>query len=378
MKKGNTSFLTALVLSAMVAFSLTNCGEQKPTEAQRSMIIVFASGDAMIVRDGKEVPAKVGMVVNERDVLKTTNGTVDLQTKNGSAVRIRNYTTVTISKLYGEGNADTRLSMQHGGLMASVKRKSGKESFTVTTPTAIAGVRGTTFSVDSNEGEPTRVKVMDGSVAMKPRVAALEQFSEEQIAESDALTKLEEIQSQQEVVLEERTEAVMDAAVEKEVLALNEKLEAEGEIAEAEAEQLALAATATLTKAAAETKVVQVSQSEVTTEELAEKATLVTVDEDVAGRVREGDQAALEELRRQRDAKQELVLSQIEEEASRTKLASEEEIRQHYNKLETLNLRSGQSITGAVIAQTGNVLVVHTKEGVRRLKTTEVEYITYP
>ncbi len=134
MKKGNTSFLTALVLSAMVAFSRTSCGEQKPTEAQRSMISVFASGDAMIVRDGKEVPAKVGMVVNERDVLKTTNGTVDLQTKNGSAVRIRNYTTVTISKLYGEGSADTRLSMEHGGLLASVKRKSGKENYTVCLP----------------------------------------------------------------------------------------------------------------------------------------------------------------------------------------------------------------------------------------------------
>lgn len=371
-----TGLLTALVLSLTVGFAFVNCGERKPSEAQRSMIIVFASGNAMIVREGKEVPAKVGMVVNENDVLKTTNGTVDLQTKNGSAVRIRNFTTVTISKLYGEGSADTRLSMQHGGLLASVKRKSANESFTVTTPTAIAGVRGTTFSVDSNEGEPTRVKVLDGSVSMKPRVASLEKFSDEEISKNENLTKLQNIQTQQEVIIEERTEAVLDAAVEKEVLAINEKVEA-GNIDAAETDALVAAAAASLTVKGDE-KVVKLSKSEVTTEEMAEKATLVTVDEDVADRVRDGDEKALEDLRRQRDAKQELVLNQIEEEASRTKLVSEAEIRQHYNKLETLNLRSGQSITGAVIAQTGNVLIVHTKDGVRRLKTTEVEYITYP
>ncbi len=371
-----TGLLTALVLSLTVGVALVNCGEKQPSEAQRSMIIVFASGNAMIVREGKEVPAKVGMVVNENDVLKTTKGTVDLQTKNGSAVRIRNYTTVTISKLYGEGSADTRLSMQHGGLLASVKRKSGKENFTVTTPTAIAGVRGTTFSVDSNEGEPTRVKVLDGSVAMKPRVAALEKFSAEEIQSDENLAKLEEIQSKQEVIIEERTEAILDPEVEKEVLALNEKVES-GEFDAAQAAEMTAAVETTLSKEGDE-KVVKLSESNVTTEEMAEKATLVTVDEDVASRVREGDDQALEEMRRQRDAKQELVLNQIEEEASRTKLNNEEEIRQHYNRLETLNLRSGQSITGAVIAQTGNVLIVHTKEGVRRLKTNEIEYITYP
>lgn len=372
-----TGLLTAMVLSLTVAVAFVNCGEQKPSEAQRSMIIVFASGNAMLVRQGQEVPAKVGMVVNESDVLKTTNGTVDLQTKNGSAVRIRNYTTVTISKLYGEGSADTRLSMQHGGLLASVKRKSGRENFTVTTPTAIAGVRGTTFSVESNEGEPTRVKVLDGSVAMKPRVAALEKFSAEEIQGNENLAKLEEIQAQQEVIIEERTEAILDPEVEKEVLAINEQIEA-GEFDVAQANELTLAATTSLSKGGADAKVVKLTKSEVTTEEMAEKATLVTVDEDVASRVRDGDDKALEEMRRQRDAKQELVLNQIEEEASRTELVSEEEIRQHYNKLETLNLRSGQSITGAVIAQTGNVLIVHTKEGVRRLKTNEIEYITYP
>jgi hypothetical protein len=340
------------------------------------MIIVFASGNAMIVRDGKEVPAKVGMVVNENDVLKTTNGTVDLQTKNGSAVRIRNYTTVTISKLYGEGSADTRLSMQHGALLASVKRKSGNENFTVSTPTAIAGVRGTTFSVDSNEGEPTRVKVLDGSVAMSPRIAALENYSDEEISGNENLKKLKEIQQKQEVVIEERTEAILEPEVEKEVLAINEKMAA-GNIDSAQANQLLSSAADSMSRSE-NTQAVKLVKSEVTTEEMAEKATLVTVDEDVADRVRDGDEKALDEMRRQRDAKQELVLNQIEEEASRTTLKSEAEIRQHYNKLETLNLRNGQSITGAVIAQTGNVLIVHTRDGVRRLKTTDVEYITYP
>ncbi len=366
--------LLAVAILAVAVIGAANCGKDEPTGVQRSMIIVFASGDAMIVRNGEELPAKVGMVVNENDVLKTTNGTVDLQTKNGSAVRIRNYTTVTISKLYGDGSADTRLSMKHGGLMASVQRKSSKENFTVTTPTAIAGVRGTTFTVESNEGEPARVKVIDGKVAMAPRVAALEKYSDEEIQANENLKKLKDLQSKQEVVLEERTEAVIEADVASKMEDLNNKIES-GEVSDEEA--VAMAATATKTLEAKDETVAMV-RSEVTTEELAEKATLVTVDEDVASRAREGDESALEEMKRQRDAKQELVLNQIEEEASRTELKSEEEIRQHYNKLETLNLRNGDQMTGAVIAQTGNVLIVHTPKGVRRLKTSEVEFITYP
>lgn len=376
MKKERTMVRLAAALLLSLAVLVAGCGKGEKTAASRSMIIVFASGDAMIVRDGKELPARVGMVVNENDVLKTTSGTVDLQTKNGSAVRIRNYTTVTISKLYGEGSADTRLSMKHGSMLASVKRASQGENFTVTTPTAIAGVRGTTFSVEANEGEPARVKVIDGKVAMSPRIAALEKYSDEEIAKNDNLKKLQDLSQKQEVVIEEKSEGTLNADVEKQVQAMNEKVET-GDVSSAEANKMA-AATADVLASKTGAEVVAVADSEITTEEIAEKATLVTVDESVAERVASGEESAVDELKKQRDAKQELVLTQIEEEAKRTKLGSEDEIRQHYNKLETLSLRSGGTVTGAVIAQTGNVLIVHTPEGVKRFKTQEVESITYP
>lgn len=370
--KTHKRIMIGLLLSLAVGAAVLNCGKKDSPAAERSMIIVFASGEAVVVRGENEIPAKVGMVVNENDVIKTTNGTVDLQTKNGSAVRIKNFTTVTIAKLYGEGASDTRLSMQHGSLMASVKRSSANENFSVVTPTAIAGVRGTTFTVDANEGEAPRIKVLDGRVAVAPRVAALENLSQEQIQQDANLRSLQAL-TQNEVVVDQNREAVLDARVHQQIAAVNERLES---AAPTEISQAATQAAQQLNTV--ESSSISVSDSAVTTEEMAERATLITVDSDVVERVASGDQGAVEDLRRERDEKQEVVLTQIEQQASRTELRNETEIRRHYNRLETLNLKNGSTLTGAVIAQTGSVLMVHTAQGVKRVNTAEVESITYP
>ncbi|MBX7058018.1 MAG: FecR domain-containing protein [Leptospirales bacterium] len=364
-----------LILSLAVGAAALNCGKNDSQTAERSMIIVFASGEAVVVRGQNEMQAKVGMVVNENDTIKTTNGTVDLQTRSGSAVRIKNFTTVTIAKLYGEGSADTRLSMQHGSLMASVKRTSGSENFSVTTPTAIAGVRGTTFTVDAVEGESPRVRVLDGRVAVSPRIAALENLSQDQINGDQNLRNMQQIAQQHEVVVEDNSEATLDPRVNQGVLAANERLES------AEAGQLNTAAPAANQQLQAALQVqaaVHVEQAPVSADEMAERATLITVDSEIVGRLASGDQSAVEDLRRDRDEKQEVVLNQIEQQASQTQLNNEQEIRQHYNRLETLNLKDGTQLTGAVIAQTGAVLVVHTPNGVKRVNTSQVESITYP
>lgn len=365
-----------LILSLAVGAAALNCGKKDSPAAERSMIIVFASGEAVVVKGQNETPAKVGMVVTENDVIKTTNGTVDLQTRSGSAVRIKNFTTVTVAKLYGDGNADTRLSMQHGSLMASVKRASGNENFSVSTPTAIAGVRGTTFTVEAVEGEAPRIRVLDGRVAVAPRIAALENLSAEQIQQDQNLRGLQEVARQQEVVVEENSEAVLDARVHQGVIAANERLEsvAAGEVSGA----APLAQRDIQASLQGQQAAVRVEAAPISAEESAERATLITVDADIVGRLANGDQSAIEDLRRERDAKQEVVLNQIEEQASQTELRDEQEIRRHYNRLETLNLKDGSTLTGAVIAQTGSVLVVHTPNGVKRVSTAQVDSITYP
>ncbi|MEM5804186.1 MAG: hypothetical protein QW350_05635, partial [Candidatus Aenigmatarchaeota archaeon] len=75
----------------------------------------------------------------------------------------------------------------------------------------------------------------------------------------------------------------------------------------------------------------------------------------------------------ERKINEEKILKKIEEEASKKKLASEKEIKNFYNKLEIINLKNGNKITGAVIAQTGDILVIHTPKGIVRVNKNDVE-----
>ncbi len=385
MMKGIRLGTGLVVVLALAGF--TYCGKSKAAES-KSMVVTFTSGDAKIVRAGQEIGIQVGMVVNENDTIKTTDGTVDLQSRGGSAVRISQFTTVTVAKLAGGDNADTKISMKHGGLLASVKKTSAKETFSVVTPTAIAGVRGTTFRVEMEVDKAPRVKVLDGKVAMAPRVAALDSFSNEQIQANPALKQLAEMEKK-EVVLDQQTEGTLDAKVQAQVAAVNTTIEAsskDGKVDATKVAEVSKSMEQASTQLAKDTEKPSVSKkdAEITGQDLIDKATLVAVESSVLDKVIEGNKpgaapttAVSDELKAKREAKQEQVMKQIQEEASKKKLTNEKEIEQYYNKLETVVLKNGTNHTGAVIAQTGNILMVHTTNGVLQIEKSQVSSIEY-
>jgi len=356
------TILTGLMLVA--AGLVVSCGQKGSEAANTSMMVVYTTGSAFILPEGKsEVPATVGMIVHEKDVVRTESGTVDLQTRSGSAVRVREMTRMTIATLNGKG--DTKLNMDHGGLLASVKKAGQGENFTVTTPTAIAGVRGTTFSVDVGEDSRASVRVIDGKVAMAPRVAALDKFTDAQIKADPNLEKLSQLQ-QKEVVLEEKTQGQIDAGVEKQLIQANKDLETS---------QTGPAKLSAVIAEAEKTKPIESQKIEVSTRELIDAKTLVTVDSSIMEKAANGQQIdAAKEITANREKASEAVLGQIMDDASKAKLNSEKEIQEHYNKLELIVLKNGTQIRGAVIAQTGNSIVVHSPEGVKKIQRSDLDY----
>lgn len=359
------------ILFSLGVFTTFSCEKPMEKAVARSMMVVFVSGDAKIVKGEKETLAKVGAIVQENDVIKTTNGTVDLQTQGGSAIRIREFTTVTIEKLLGPGTDETKLGMRHGSLLATVKRQASKENFTVVTPTAIAGVRGTTFSVEVDEGRQPLVKVLDGRVAMAPRIMALEDANQTKIESTPALTRMAAFQKEHEVILEPETAGTLHAGLEKKVSELNGLSDQNTESLDTIIGDLDTT----------ENHYVEQKKTEITPQELAEKSTLVTIDSAILDEAMEkalaGEAVPVDKIEAQRQQRQEVVLEEIQKEASKKQLNSEKEIQNYYNKLETVILNNGEQHSGAVIAQTGNFLVVHTASGVIRLKKSEVSSIEY-
>lgn len=357
------NFTVRLLLPILVVAFAASCGgkDQDAGAKSKSMIVVFASNDPKVIRGNQEMVAQIGTVIVEGDVIKTEKGKLDLQTRDGSAIRVSQFTTITVTKLIAD---NTTLQMQNGSVLASVKRTSKSEEFKVVTPTAIAGVRGTTFKVDvDDETQPPRVKVMDGKVAMAPRIAALDNVSKAQIEQSKTLSKLAEVAKTQEVILEEKTEGQLDPKVNEQVREVNAaitKAVAAGNI-EKVAESVVMKKASVELADQKKAPAVKTEKAEVTVQEIQETSTLVAVDQKTFDSIAQKPAgaaapppAAVAELKKiheeKRNAKQEAVLRRIEDEASKKKLASEDAIRNQYKRFEVVVLRNGTKIQGAVIA----------------------------
>lgn len=174
--------------------------------ADLSAVVVFAVGDSKIQHaDQTEEKAQLGALLKSGDnVVTGDNGKVDIQFADGSSIRISPKSAIDFAKLSQDnsGTTDTQIALVSGKVFAKVNKAKKEDNFTVVTPTAIAGVRGTSFIVEAAEGKPAKVKVVEGAVAFAPRVPALEKLSTEEISGNADLKKLQESLAKAEVILE--------------------------------------------------------------------------------------------------------------------------------------------------------------------------------
>jgi len=112
-------------------------------------------------------PAAKGMTLMSGDAIRTTiDSAVDLVFENGSIIRLNEETNLTVEDL--SENVEkarflyvfdrnvtakkTKFKLDEGNIMAAVTEVgNSKSQFTVQTPKGIAGVRGTNWSIGSNE-----------------------------------------------------------------------------------------------------------------------------------------------------------------------------------------------------------------------------------
>ena len=168
-------------------------------------------------------------------------------------------------------------------------------------------------------------------------------------------------------MIEKDTQGNLDPNLEKNLLQVNTVLSSS---------QPAPAQLTTVTDQASQSaKPVETQRVEFSGREVLEARTLVAVDSSIMEQAVRGDANAARNITEKREQASEQVLSQIMDDASRSKLNSEKEIQQHYNtRLELIVLKNGDKIRGAVIAQTGNTIVVHSPEGVKKIPRADLDY----
>lgn len=167
--------ILALLLAALPLIGALAAPASAATS--RVAIIQSLSGTVQVKKSGgsKQFKAFAKMSLNEGDVLTTSaNGKAVLQFANGTSeddkMSVSANTTLTFSKLSDRNGTRTKVSMFNGQAWVDVKSISTKnDEFTLETPTAVMGVRGTHLmvSVDPLTGE-TRLTVAAGVVNTQP------------------------------------------------------------------------------------------------------------------------------------------------------------------------------------------------------------------
>jgi len=115
--------------------------------------IKVSKGSAQIERSGQKLPASVGHVVQQGDVVITgSDGSVGITFRDNSLVSIGPDSVLAIDRFVfnsttHQGNFDSTLKQGTLAVVSGKLAKQSPEAMKVKTPAAILGVRGTEFLV---------------------------------------------------------------------------------------------------------------------------------------------------------------------------------------------------------------------------------------
>lgn len=124
------------------------------------------------MHDTEWIEAEQGMQLYEGDVVKTGGRSkVVIELDDGSITQLASLATMKMERLKKNlRGKDTNLDVEIGKTWMKVKKLNKKtDSFNVSTPTAVAGVRGTYFSTEVEETTDSTFDVFDGEISVAQR-----------------------------------------------------------------------------------------------------------------------------------------------------------------------------------------------------------------
>lgn len=145
-----------------------------------------------VTKNGKVV--EIGDLIYEKDVIATSEqSSCDIKIGK-SIIRIKEKSSLEFSGLIVKnGKENTTLGLEIGRILCKPKKLLKGEKFLVKTPTAVAGVRGTQFTVEADKKLTTRIKVYDGKVKVVKRVKAVESNIDKVLEAVPALQEKEKV-----------------------------------------------------------------------------------------------------------------------------------------------------------------------------------------
>jgi hypothetical protein len=172
----------ALLLAAGVPLALY-------ASAPGAGTVTFASGKNYTGNNsaGPWAETKVGDSISDGIFVKTDAGSkLELTLSDGSVLRLGENTLFQLESAKAKKDKGMSFSVLLGQAWAKVKTVSGGQKFEVKTKTAVAGVRGTVFSVLAMQDAATTVKVFEGEVAINNKPSVDKTLDAEKMAKAPA------------------------------------------------------------------------------------------------------------------------------------------------------------------------------------------------
>lgn len=162
----NHRILSVVILTVLVSVSLS-----ARADAPASAVLLQYKGDVKHRAGGSGDWSPVSAT----NLALNVGAEIQTAAKAEATVKVGAFSIVTLRELTflrikSVNDNESAVDLDRGRVITNVQRKSDKQSFSIKTPAAVAGVRGTTFIVETDADNATAVTVGDGAVAVTGNV----------------------------------------------------------------------------------------------------------------------------------------------------------------------------------------------------------------
>jgi len=169
--------ISIILITLMFASVFTSAIFSQSKEAL--VVARFKKGKVFFIRNGKKKKVRLKTIFYKHDIIVTKKGSVDLQIGPSAIVKVSSYTRIKIARVLQKGSqTHIGLNLRTGKVYAKIFNKLRKgSSFSIKTPTAVAGVRGTEFLIseqsdkDKNKSGNDEASVSNGVYVSEGKVS---------------------------------------------------------------------------------------------------------------------------------------------------------------------------------------------------------------
>ncbi len=153
--------LIGILIFTVIMIKNNNLNFQTPVLIRENPTVTYSSGETYYRKKNSDdwLPVEIGLILKENESVKTgIDGFLDIKFSNGTVIRITEDSFLSLDDV---SLTTIDLNLSKGGIVSKFTKLFSNQKYTVKTPVAVAGIRGTELIINSDP-EGTSIVGMSG------------------------------------------------------------------------------------------------------------------------------------------------------------------------------------------------------------------------